>query len=384
MHISWTPEQEARRARFCRFGAEIIAPGSAQRDRDGSFDLSLWKALAAEGFWGSHVPRADGGDGGSLWDFLAGLEGLAKGADDAGFILSAVAHAGLVQVLLDYGTPEQKARAIPGLLTGALGATAATESTGGSHLSSVRTRAGRITDDRWQLTGTKSHITNAPAADCFLIVGRLDGIGDRDITLFLVERDRAGVSTGTAEDLLGQRTSPTGTIHLDHVEVGPADVVGPPGRGLRTLHTFLALDRLMYGIGVASALEAVLPRTVQHVLQRKAFGTELGNHEFIQDKIVTIRATIESARYLSYAAADALIRRDPTYSGLASCAKLAASEGAVQATIELIQIFGHLGYSRAFGIERYLRDAVAIRIAGGTTEMQKKNIYNDVVNRYAA
>ncbi|HEX3647982.1 MAG TPA: acyl-CoA dehydrogenase family protein, partial [Pseudonocardiaceae bacterium] len=110
----------------------------------------------------------------------------------------------------------------------------------------------------------------------------------------------------------------------------------------------------------------------------------LGNHEFSQDKVVTVRTAIESSRHLAYAAADALVRGADDASALASCAKLAASEGVVAAAIELVQTFGHLGYVRSFGIERQLRDAVAIRIAGGTTEMQKKNIYNDVIRRYAA
>lgn len=382
MRIGWTAEQAARRERFRRFGRDVVAPGSAERDRAGVFEPAVWKALAAEGFWGAHVPAVDGGDGGSLWDFLAALEGLAHGADDAGFVLSVVAHAGLIQVLLDHGTATQRARVVPALLTGAVGATAVTERTGGSHLSSIRTRATVAGADRWLVSGEKCHITNAPAADHFLLVGRLDGVGDRDITLFLVDRDRAGVSTGEPEDLLGQRTSPTGAIHLDQVEIGPDDVVGAPGDGLRTLHTFLALDRLMYGIAVAAQLESVLPRVVGHVRTRQAFGTELGNHEFIQDKVVTVRTAIESSRHLAYAAADALVRGADDTSALASCAKLAASEGVVAAAIELVQTFGHLGYVRSFGVERLLRDAVAIRIAGGTTEMQKKNIYNDVIRRY--
>ncbi|MGV9980537.1 acyl-CoA dehydrogenase family protein [Micromonospora wenchangensis] len=384
MQITWTREQHARRERFRRFAATTVAPGTAERDRAGVFDTKSWQALADEGFWTAHLPREHGGDGGSLWDFLAGLEGLAQGADDSGFVLSAVAHAGLLHVLCEHGTPEQRRRLLPALAGGAVGATAATEPAGGSHVAAVGTRARVHGVDDWRLTGHKAHITNAPVADHLLIVGRLDGIGTRDITLFVLDRDRPGVDTGIAEDLLGQRTSPTGPIILDGVPVGPADVVGPPGDGLATLYSFLAFDRLMYGVVVAAQLEALLPVVLRRCAERRAFGVPIGEHEFIQDKVVGIRTTIESARHLAYAAADALVRGDDSYSALASCAKLAASEGAVRSTVELVQIFGHAGYDRTGGIERHLRDAVAIRIAGGTTEMQKKNIYKDVVRRYAA
>jgi isovaleryl-CoA dehydrogenase len=383
MRIEWTHEQEDRRDLFQRFGAEHVAPGASERDETRAFDHDSWKALAAAGFWTAHIPREYGGRGGDLWDFLAGLEGLALGADDSGFVLSTVAHAGLVHVLLEHGTPEQKCRVLGPLLSGAVGATAATEPAGGSHVAAISTRARSDGNGRWWLSGHKSHITNAPVADLMLVVGRLDGVGDRDITLFVVGRGRPGLDTGPHEDLLGQRTSPTGAIRLADVPVGMEDVLGAPGDGLATLYSFLAFDRLMYGIVVASQIEALLPRTVSRTTQRHAFGTAIGNHEFIQDKLVGMRMTVESSRFLAYAAADALMRGDDRYSALASCAKLAASEGAVSSTVELVQIFGHFGYERGNGLERYLRDAVAIRIAGGTTEMQKKNIYKDVARRYA-
>ncbi|SMD20159.1 acyl-CoA dehydrogenase family protein [Kibdelosporangium aridum] len=382
MRTTWTKEQQARRERFRVFGAERVAPGTSDRDRSGAFHHESWKLLAEEGFWTAHLPAEYGGEGGTLWDFLAGLEGLALGADDSGFVLSAVAHAGLVHVLLEHGTPEQKARLLPALTSGALGATAATEPTGGSHVAAVHTRAEQNGAGNWLLSGQKAHITNAPEADVMLVVGRLDGIGKRDITLFVMERGRRGLTTGKHEDLLGQRTSPTGPIFMDNVTVTRDDIVGEPGNGLATLYSFLAFDRLMYGIVVASQLEALLPTTVERASRRQAFGTSIGNHEYIQDKIVVMRMTIESARHLAYAAADALIRRADNYSALASCAKLAASEGAVSSAVELVQIFGHMGYDRTQGVERHLRDAVAIRIAGGTTEMQKKNIYKDIAERF--
>lgn len=384
MHITWNSEQAARRDRFLALGRELVAPGSQDRDRAGTFADQAWKALAAEGFWATHTDPRHGGHGAELWDFLAAFEGLAEGAGDCGFVLTAVAHAGLMHVLAEHGTEDQKRRLLPLLTTGGVGATAATEPHGGSHVAAVRTTA--VPDDRggWRLTGEKRHITNAPIADVILVVGRLAGLGKRDITLFVLDRSKQGLSTGPHEDLLGQRTSPTGPIHLDGVPVTEADIVGKPGEGLAALYSFLAFDRLLYGLVVAGHLSSLLPEAVRRAGERQAFGQPLAEHEYIQDKLVTMRATIESSRYLAYAAADALIRGDDRAEALASCAKLAASEGAVASTLELVQLFGHAGYDRGAGIERHLRDAVAIRIAGGTTEMQKKNIFKDVLRRYAS
>lgn len=381
MDLLWNDRQLAAKDRYRRFGLEVVAPDSAMRDQHGTFDTAGWKALAEAGFWRTHVPTRFGGEGGDLWDFIAAFEGLAHGARDCGFVLSATAHAGLIQVLLTHGTDDQRARFLPPLMSGRIGATAATEPSGGSHVAAVGSRAVR-TPAGYRLSGRKAHITNAPVADLALIVARVADVGNRDITLFLVERDQDGVSFGEHEDLLGQRTSPTGPIELADVLVPETNVVGPVGEGLATLYSFLAFDRLMYGVVVASTLESLLPQALDRITTRTAFGTTLAEHELIQDKIVDIKLTIESARALSYSAVDALRRGDDRFSSLASCAKLAASEGAVRSALELIQIFGHSGYDRAFGIERHLRDAVAIRIAGGTTEMQKKNIFKHVFTEH--
>jgi isovaleryl-CoA dehydrogenase len=377
MSLHWTIEGQQRREHFVHFGREVVSPGAHERDRNGQFDHAGWKALAAEEFWTAHVPTRYGGWDGTMWDFLAGLEGLSEGSSDFGFVLSAIAHAGLIQVLLTHGTDEQRKRLLPPLVSGSVGGTAATEAGGGSHVAAVRTVA-RRDGGRYLLSGEKRHITNAPIADIVLIVGRVLDVGRRDITLFLVHREAQGLVRGPKEDLLGQRTSPTGSLILNEVEIGDADIVGPVGDGLATLYSFLAFDRLMYAIAVAGQLRLHLHRALDHALTRQAFGQPLAEHELIQDKLVDMKLTAESARYMGYAAADALIRGDRSYSELASCAKLAASEGIVRAGVELIQIFGHAGYMRDSGIEQVLRDAVAIRIAGGTTEMQKKNIFKQL------
>ncbi|GHD37236.1 acyl-CoA dehydrogenase [Nocardiopsis kunsanensis] len=381
MRFEWSSAELQHKQKFFEFGRDELSPGAAQRDTEGRFDSDLWRELASRGFW-SDWTAEDGSDTGGMWRFIAGLEGLAEGSEDFGFVLSVIAHAGLIQVLRTHGTDAQRKRCLPLLLEGAVGATAATEPGGGSHVAAIRSTA-TPTDGGFLLTGEKSHITNAPVADFFLMVGRMAGLGRRDITLFLIDGGAPGLVRGHHEDLLGQRTSPTGSFRLNEVRVTEDDVVGEPGDGLATLYSFLAFDRLMYGVAVAGQMQRHLERALFRVRERESFGIPLAEHEFIQDKIVDMEATAEGSRWMSYAAADALERGDrEKYSSLASVAKMTASEGMVRAGLELVQVFGHIGYMRDHGIERVARDAIAIRIAGGTTEMQKKNIFKHLMMRF--
>ncbi|EHM28689.1 MULTISPECIES: acyl-CoA dehydrogenase family protein [Streptomyces] len=385
MDMTWTDRQDELRRRFTAFGRERVAPDSDRRDREEAFELPLWQELADAGFWAVHVPKRYGGDGGDLWDHVAAFEGLARGARDCGFVLSAAAHAGLQQLLLRYGTEEQKEALLPGLVSGRIGATAATEAAGGSHVSAVTTSARpKPGGGGYLLSGQKSHITNAPVADLMMVVGRVAGIGPRDITLFLVEKGQPGVEQGAQESLLGLRTSPMGPIVLDDVEITPERVLGGIGSGLDVLYWCLAFDRMIYGIVVSAHLESLLPTAIERITTRKAFGSPIGEHQYIQDKVVDMQMTVTASRALSYATVGALVGTDDTdrASLLASCVKLLSAEGLVRAGLELVQIFGHLGFESGSGIERQLRDAVAFRIAGGTNEMQKKNIFNQVLRAH--
>jgi isovaleryl-CoA dehydrogenase len=374
MQLGWTSAQQELRERFLDFGRRQVSFGTTDRDRDGDFDLDLWKSQAELGLWRLPVPRQDGGLGGSWWDFLAAFEGLAAGADDFGFLMSTIAHAGLIRVLLAHGTAGQRARFLPGLLGGQVGATAATEESGGSHVARIGAAA-VPSDSGYRLSGEKCHITNAPIADVLLIVGRVPSLGARDITLFLLASSSPGLSLGGHEDLLGQRSSPTGSVRLDRVPVTEGDVLGGMGRGLETLYSFLAFDRLMYAVAVAGALELVLQRGMDRAHSRSAFGRPIADHQYVQDKLVDIKLTMEAARWLGYSAMSGLVAGDSQFSSQASLAKLVASEGMVRAGLELIQIFGHTGYERRNGVDRVVRDAIALRLAGGSTEMMKKNVF---------
>ncbi|GGV02256.1 isovaleryl-CoA dehydrogenase [Streptomyces albospinus] len=380
MDNRWNETQRALRANFMDFGKTIAAPGSIRRDRTAEFDFDLWRKIADSGFWKISVPKELGGDGGELSDFIAALEGLSRGANDPGYMVSVGAHGSLIQLLLRYGTQEQQEQYIPRLMSGEVGATACTEPTGGSHVTGIRTTARARSAGEFELTGQKCHITNAPVADISLIVGRVADVGKRDITLFLIERGQQGISQGAPEDLIGLRSSPLGPITMDASRITPDRIIGEIGNGIEMLYWCLAFDRLNFGIIASAHMDSFIPQALERATTREAFGVPIAEHQYIQDKIVLMKVAAETARQLSYATLSALENGDDAQANsLASCTKLAAAQGIVAASQELLQIFGHLGFDRDFGIERQLRDAAAFRIAGGTDEMQKKNIFGQLL-----
>ncbi|ETA00341.1 acyl-CoA dehydrogenase [Frankia sp. CcI6] len=382
MDMAWKSSQLKLRGNFFDFGKSAVAISSQARDRDSSFDRALWGELARSRFWHVAVPTELGGDGGDLADYMAALEGLTLGSNDPGFLVSVGAHGAVIQLLLRYGTPEQQRRYLPGLMAGQVGATAATEPTGGSHVAAVRTTARPVADGQYELSGHKCHITNAPEADVVVIVGRVAGVGKRDITLFLIERGQPGVEFGVNEDLIGLRTSPLGPIRMRDASVDTESVLGGVGGGMAILHWCLALDRLSFGIIAAAHMESLLPVALDRANTREAFGTTISEHQYIQDKLVRTKVAVEASRALSYVTLDALRCQDPRAGTLSSCTKLLSAQGIVEAGLEIVQLFGHLGCDREVGIERHLRDAAAFRIAGGTDEMQKKNIFSQLGREY--
>lgn len=362
---------------FTDLAAQYVAPRAAQAYDAEILDRLAWQRMAAHGLWRIGVPAELGGSGGTWRDLALAIAGVARGSDDLGFTLSLIAHAGLIRALVVHGTQWHHQHVLPPLMRGAVGATALTEPQGGSDVARAQTQA-RRTEDGWRLSGTKDHITNAPVADRALILGRVPALGRRDITLFTVNLHSPGVRRGEPERLLGLRTSPTGALYLNDVFLpGPA-VLGEPGEGLTTLYDIISFDRALYGLVASAYLEPRLEEVLDHAQRREAFGAPIIDHQYVQGRITDIRVTIEVSRAVSLAAIDALVRRDPETSLRCSVAKLVGSEGLVNAAQDIMRLQGHIGYMRG-DTSRNLQDALGTLIAGGTTEMQRKNILNQMM-----
>ncbi|NYV73738.1 acyl-CoA dehydrogenase family protein [Streptomyces sp. UH6] len=362
---------------FTEFARTHIAPRAEAAYRAEILDRLSWQRLADLGLWRTGVPERLGGTGGTWRDLAERIADVARAADDLGFVLSLIAHAGLVRALVEHGNAYHHTTVLPPLLQGAVGATALTEPHGGSDVARTRT-TGERTADGWRLSGTKDHITNAPVADRALVLGRVPELGRRDITLFLVNLHSPGVRRGRPEELLGLRTSPTGALHLDGVLLHRDAVLGLPGEGLRTLYDVISFDRALYGLVIAAFLEPQLERTVAFARRREAFGTPILDHQYVQGRITDIRVTVEVARATALAGIDALVARDAEASLRCSVAKLVGSEGLVEAAQNLMCIQGHAGFMRG-PLTRIVQDALGTLIAGGTSEMQRKNILNQML-----
>lgn len=217
-----------------------LAPGDAR-----TFNAAGWAHLAAEGLWRIPVPRAHGGEG-LGWDrFFDAFEALSTTVDDVGFLLTTIAHAGALRSVVEHGTTDQASRFLPDLVGGGVASTAFTEPAGGSDVARIRAATrGRP----WRFDGHKAHITNAPVATTVIVLGRIPELGRRDLTLFLLEADRAGIRRGEAELTAGCGTSPTGDLHFDATPVSPDDVLGGAGDGLATAYRMFAFDRALYAV----------------------------------------------------------------------------------------------------------------------------------------
>jgi alkylation response protein AidB-like acyl-CoA dehydrogenase len=378
MHFQWSEEQAALRAQYQEFGRKQVAPRAEMCYEHRMFDRDSWQALSDLGFWRIAVPTEYGGAGGTWWDFVAALEGLSTTSRDLGFLLSIIAHIGLIRSIMQFGTEQQRRTYLPVLMSGAVGSTAITEVSGGSDVARIKTQAVK-TPQGYCLNGWKAHITNAPVADIMLVVARIPELGDRrDITLFLLERGMSGLETGEAEIMLGNPTSPTGDIMLNDLHVTEDAVLGGVGDGLNTIYNVINLDRVLYGIIAAGYLEPILHDALAYAQQREAFKQKIADHQYVQGRLTDMLIAMETARWISYGALDQLIHNVPSASMMGSVAKLVGAEALNQSTQNAMRLFGHLGYMDG-PISRSVRDALGTLIAGGTTEMQRKNIFNQMV-----
>ena len=378
MSFQWTPEQSDTRNKYAEIGKNVAA-----RFAPGRFDRLSWSDLTEAGFWRLPVARDYGGAGRSFREIAAGLEGLAYEARDFGFLLSVMAQTGTIQVVCDFGTEEQKSQLLPKLMEGVVASTASTEPQGGSDVARVATAAERR-DGRLLLSGQKSPITNAPIADIFVIVGRIPELGARnDITLFVIERvDAVGLETFSGEPTLGCTTSPIGTIQLQDVPLEQTNILGQPGQGLELAYSILSLDRLLFCLVASAFGEFMLGQAMAFVRTRRSFGKPLWEHQYVQDKIVKIATNMQVARSLAQTALRSRLGGQPDSSLLCSIAKMVGTDGLCESAQEVVQLHGHAGYVDG-PISRLLQDAIASRIAGGTNEMQKVNVFNQINRRSA-
>ena len=369
---------DALRASVARFAAERIAPRAVAIDRDNAFPRDLWPEMGALGLLGITVEEEDGGAGLGYLEHVVAMEEISRASASVG--LSYGAHSNLcVNQVRRWGTPAQKARHLPRLISGEhVGALAMSEAGSGSDVVSMRLRADRRSD-RYVLNGTKFWITNGPHADVLVVYARTDpDAGPRGITAFLVERGFAGFSTSPKLDKMGMRGSDTAELVFEDCEVPEENVLGPVNGGVGVLMSGLDYERAVLAAGPLGIMQACLDLVLPYVRERKQFGQAIGAFQLMQAKVADMYVALNSARAYVYAVARACDAGLATRHDAAG-AILLASENAVKVALEAIQALGGAGYTRDFPAERLLRDAKLYDIGAGTNEIRRYLIGRELI-----
>ncbi len=370
MNFQLTEEQLAVQMAARDFAKNELLPGVIERDEHAKFPAEQIKKLGELGFMGMMVDPKYGGSGMDSISYVLAMEEISK-VDASASVCMSVNNSLVCWGLETYGNEDQKQKYLTRLATGqSIGAFLLSEPEAGSDATSQRTTA-EDKGDHYILNGTKNWITNGSSADYYLVIAHTSPEKKhRGINAFIVEKNWPGVTVGAKENKMGIRGSDTHSIMFQDVKVPVENRIGEDGFGFTFAMKTLAGGRIgiaAQALGIASgAYELAL----KYSKERKAFGTEIMNHQAIAFKLADMATAIEGARLMCLKAA---WTKDQglDYTLSASMAKLYASEIAQWVTSEAVQIHGGYGYVKEFHVERLMRDAKITQIYEGTTEVQK-------------
>lgn len=360
------------------FAENELKPGVIERDNAQEFSKELLGRMGELGFMGMMVSPEYEGGGMDTVSYVLVMEELSKWDASAGVIVS-VNNSLVCWGLEAFGTEEQKRKYLSDLASGRkVGAFCLSEPEAGSDATSQKTTAIDM-GDYYLLNGTKNWITNANIASTYLVMAQTDvDKGHKGINCLIVERDMEGFELGPKEDKLGIRGSDTHSINFNDIKVPKENRIGDEGFGFK-----FAMKTLNGGrIGIASQALGIasgaFDRALEYSKIRKAFGTEIMNHQAIQFKLAEMATEIEAAKWLCLKSA---LEKDTgkNYVASAAMAKLYASRTAMHCANESIQIHGGNGYVKEYHVERMLRDAKITEIYEGTSEVQRIVIARELI-----
>jgi alkylation response protein AidB-like acyl-CoA dehydrogenase len=362
-----TDEQRELRDHIRTFAQEVVRPAMLDVDERSEYPRDVHDAMAAEGLLALAVPSAHGGRGATSVAFCAFIEELARVSATASLMAAYVKLTTLPIVLA--GSEEQKDRFLPGLASGEqLGSYAITEPAVGSDPAALQTTAERH-GDTWILNGTKRFIGNAGLSDLYVVFARTGEPGPKGVSAFVVPGDAEGLSVEVLPTM-GMPGWRLGAPTFADVEVPAANLLGNEGDGFRiAMQTFDASRPTVASQAVGLAQGAV-DLALDYARRRETFGSPLIEHEGVQFKLARLEAQIAAARALAYQAATCVDEGDPATTRLSAAAKLIASDTAMEATTEAVQVLGGNGYLKEFPAERMMRDAKVLQIYEGANEIQ--------------
>ncbi|MFG1806919.1 acyl-CoA dehydrogenase family protein [Streptomyces sp. NPDC049040] len=345
-----------------------IAPAAAAQEEAGRFPRETFALIGEAGLLGLPYPEEYGGGGQPYEVYLQVLEELAAARLTVGLGVSV--HTLACHALARYGSKEQRAEHLPGMLGGAmLGAYCLSEPTSGSDAAALRTRAVRD-GDGWTIDGTKSWITHGGVADFYTVLARSGGEGAHGISAYLVPGDASGLSAAPPERKMGLKGSPTAQVHFDAVRVPDTRRIGEPGQGFAIALSALDSGRLGIAACATGVAQAALDTALGYVMERRQFDRPVADFQGVRFMLADMATRIEAGRAL-YLAAARLRDAGQPFSARAAMAKLFCTDTAMQVTTDAVQLLGGYGYTADFPVERYMREAKVLQIVEGTNQIQR-------------
>ncbi|MED1664250.1 acyl-CoA dehydrogenase family protein [Brevibacillus laterosporus] len=377
MQFDLTSEQQMLHKMIREFADEVVAPGAEQRDKEKRFPIEIMRQLGELELMGLPFPEEFGGAGADTISFAIVTEELSRVCASTGITYSAHISLGGAPLHL-FGTKEQKETYLTKICSGeSIGAFGLTEPQAGSDAGGTKTQA-VLQNGQYVINGSKCFITNASYAKFLALTAVTDrSKGTKGITALLVPTDAPGFKVVDRYEKLGLNASNTTELVLEDVKVPQEAILGKEGEGFKQF--LITLDGGRIGIGAMSVgvAQAAFNRALQYAKERKAFGSSLSHFQMIQQKLADMATQIELARTLVYKAAW-LKDQGRKFTKEAAMAKLYASEVAMSATHQAIQIHGGYGYMKDYHVERYFRDARLLEIGEGTSEILRMVIAREV------
>ncbi len=365
-------EEKLFQASIRQFARERLQPHVRAMDEEGKFRRDLLREMFELGLMGIDTPEQYGGQGGTFFQAILAIEELAK-VDPSASVIVDVQNTLVNNAIERWGSTRQKQQYLPRLATEALGAYALSEPASGSDAFALTTRA--VADGSgYRISGRKLWITNAAEAEIFLVFATIDpAAGYKGITCFLIERGAPGLTVGKKEDKLGIRASSTCELILEEVPADSEQVLGETGKGYKIAIETLNEGRIGIAAQVVGLAQGALDHALRYARERKQFGKRIGDFQGVQFDLAEMATRVEAGRLLVYNAARLRDARQP-FITQAAMAKYFCSTVAEEVASQAVEIFGGVGFSKDYPVEKLYRDAKIGRIYEGTSNMQRVTI----------
>jgi len=369
-------DQKAIQKMIAEFVKKEVTPIALELDKEGKFPWELYRKAVEIGIHCTAAPETYGGPGFDTLTNVILTEALSKGCAGFADIIAGNGLAAFPVILA--GSDDQKRRFFDVVVPGGLAAFCLTEPNAGSDAGAVETTAHREGDE-YVISGNKMFITNGSVASIYTVFATVDkSKGLKGLTAFLVERDRPGVSTGKKEDKMGIRCSDTAEVSFDDVRIPAANLLGKEGEGFKIAMQTLDIGRPITAAMALGIAQSALEHATKYSQERVQFGKPISDNQAIQFMLADMAMEIEAARLLTYYAAYLKDTGAPA-TKVAAMSKCYASDVAMRAATDAVQIFGGYGYIKEYPVEKLMRDAKIYQIFEGSNQIQRKVIAGQIL-----